>query len=156
MENSKVSLAISNFENGMNCAQSVISVFANDLGLDTSIALKLSSTLGGGVGRKQEICGAINAGALVIGLMYGNQSPSDKESKEQASVMARQFLNKMEKEYGGLTCRHVLGASLETPSDREIVENQHLTKIRCQPCITKVVSTLEQLENNQKGRINKG
>ena len=153
MDNSKVSLAISNFENGMNCAQSVISVFANDMGLDPSLALKLSSTLGGGVGRKQEICGAINAGALVIGLMYGNQSPSDKESKEQASVLARQFLNKAEQEYGGLTCRHVLQASLETPSDREQVKEQNLTKIRCNPCISKVVSMLEQLELNQKSRL---
>ncbi|SDC15343.1 C-GCAxxG-C-C family protein [Williamwhitmania taraxaci] len=151
MNNPKALLAIENFENGMNCAQSVISVFANDHGLDLSVALKLTSTLGGGIGRKQEICGAINAG--VLGLMYGNQSPNDKESKEQTSVLAQQFLTKMEKEFGGLTCRHVLGASLETPYDREKVGEQNLTKIRCNPCIARVVSILGQLEESKTSSI---
>ena len=150
MKNTKASQALHNFENGMNCAQSVVSVFAENLGLDLGTALRLTSALGGGVGRKQEICGAFSGAAIVIGLMHGNQTPSDKESKEMANTLTRQFLDKMEHEYGGLTCWHVLGTSLETNADRDKVKELNLTATKCNPCILSVVELLEQMEKNKK------
>ena len=45
-----------NFLNGYNCAQSVFLAYAQELGFDKEIALKLSSSFGGGMGRLREVC----------------------------------------------------------------------------------------------------
>lgn len=149
MDNRKENQAIQNFENGMNCAQAVISVYAEELGLNLSTALQLTSSLGGGIARKQEMCGALNGAALVIGLMYGNKTVDDQESKDRAGEITRQFLDKIEPVYGGLTCKHILKASLQTQEDRDNVKSNNLTKLRCNPCISSTIAMLEELKKKK-------
>ena len=43
------------FMSGYNCAQAVYCAFAEDFGMDAETALKVSSGLGGGVGRLREV-----------------------------------------------------------------------------------------------------
>ena len=59
------------FLGGCNCAQAVFAAFADEFGLDEEFAKRLATGLGGGVGRMREVCGAVSAAALVIGMRLG-------------------------------------------------------------------------------------
>ena len=59
------------FRSGCNCSQAVFATFAEELGLDEELAKRIACGLGGGVGRMREVCGAVSAAALVIGMRAG-------------------------------------------------------------------------------------
>ena len=63
------------FREGYNCAQAVFCAFADDWGLERTVAAKLVSPLGGGVGRLREICGTVSGAMMVIGQLYGYGTP---------------------------------------------------------------------------------
>ena len=63
--------AIALFLEGANCAQAVFAAFADLIGMDERTALRLSSSLGGGVGRPREVCGAVSGICMVLGALYG-------------------------------------------------------------------------------------
>ena len=76
---------------GYNCAQCVLMAFDDVTGLDRSLAARLASGLGAGVGAKGEICGVVNAMAIAQGLDKGTE-PSDKvASMKCAGALASKF-----------------------------------------------------------------
>ena len=54
----KIDRGIELFESGYSCSQSVVLAFADHFGIDSSVALKFSSSFGAGMGRLREVCGA--------------------------------------------------------------------------------------------------
>ena len=69
------------FLDGYNCAQSVFTAFCDLHGMEEKEALRLSSSFGGGMGRMREVCGALSGIFMAAGLLYGYDSPDDKEAK---------------------------------------------------------------------------
>ena len=55
------------FAEGFTCSQSVFGAFAEDLGLEKHMALKLANGFGGGIARRQEVCGAVSGAVMLIG-----------------------------------------------------------------------------------------
>ena len=53
-------------ESKMNCAQSVLTAFSDELGLDRNTALRLARGFGGGMGRTGKTCGAVTGAYMVI------------------------------------------------------------------------------------------
>lgn len=51
--------AIESFRSGLNCAQAVVTAYADELNFDNNLALSVSCGFGGGMGRLQETCGAV-------------------------------------------------------------------------------------------------
>ena len=80
------------FSEGYNCAQAVFLVFAEDYGLSREAALKLSSSFGGGLGRLQEVCGAVLGMSMALGLIEGNTDPKDKLSHYEKVRERRLYL----------------------------------------------------------------
>ena len=70
--------ATAKFTSGYNCAQSVLWAFRDEVGLEEDVALKLATGLGAGMGRKQEVCGAVTGGILVLGLRHGRGRADDR------------------------------------------------------------------------------
>ncbi len=62
---------------GYNCAQCVFMAFDDITGLDPATSARLTAALGSGVGGTREICGVVNAMALIEG-MTGGDAPTDK------------------------------------------------------------------------------
>ena len=109
MEESRVQTAVSLFKSGYNCAQSVFAAYAELFGMDLQTALKMSSAMGGGVGRMREVCGAVSAMAMLAGLKEGNTDPEDEEAKEHIYALVRQMSVQFQKKQGSLICRELLG-----------------------------------------------
>lgn len=93
--------AVALFATGMNCAQAVYCAFAQDFGMDAETAAKVSSGLGGGVGRLREACGAVTGATLVLGMKFG---PDKSAVYEKVQAFAAAFKAEM----GSIVCRELL------------------------------------------------
>jgi len=93
--------AVELFSTGLNCAQSVFTAFADEFGLDEELAKKVSCGLGGGVGRMREVCGAVSAAAMVIGMRLG-------PDKAAAYPAIQDFCAKFKEKTGSIICRELL------------------------------------------------
>ncbi len=101
--------AIKLFKEGYNCAQSVFLAFNDVMGLDEATALKLSSSFGGGIARLREVCGAVSGMCMVLGVLYGYESPTDMDAKKAHYAFIREATEKFKAENGSIICRDILG-----------------------------------------------
>ncbi len=101
--------ALSLFKSGYNCAQSVFAAYADLLGMDTETALKMSSAMGGGIGRMREVCGTVSAMAMLAGLKEGNADPENEEAKEHIYALVRRMSALFKEQQGTIICRELLG-----------------------------------------------
>ena len=106
---SRVEYALGLFKSGYNCAQSVFAAYADLLGMDTETALKMSSAMGGGIGRMREVCGTVSAMAMLAGLKEGNADPENEEAKEHIYALVRRMSALFKEQQGTIICRELLG-----------------------------------------------
>lgn len=105
---SRVEEAVKTFESGYTCAQSVFVTYADLFGLDRETALKLTSPMGGGIGRMREVCGAVSSMALLAGLKEGNTDPDNEQGKERIYLLTRQLADKFKDRHETIICRELL------------------------------------------------
>ncbi len=109
------------FEQGYNCAQSVILAFEDVTGLDTKTAATLSSSFGGGMGRLREVCGAVSGMFMVAGILKGYDDPEAKEEKADHYAFIQSLAADYKAENGSIICRELLdlpGAQSPVPEER--------------------------------------
>lgn len=113
-----------NFKSGYNCTQSVLLAYEDyikEKGLDTKTVLRMASPMGGGISRLREVCGAVSALCLLIGLTDGYDSPDDEKKKDLYRTTQKLVLEFQEYN-GSIVCRELLGLSEKhdepTPSKR--------------------------------------
>ena len=69
------------FMDGCNCAQAAFCAFCDVTGLEKELAMRLSSSFGGGMGRLREVCGALSGIFMAAGILYGYDDLTDKSLK---------------------------------------------------------------------------
>ena len=106
---SRADYAVSLFESGYNCAQSVFAAYAELFGMDFGTALKMSGGMGGGMGRMREVCGAVSSMALLAGLKEGNDDPENEAAKEHIYALVRDMSTQFKEKQGTIICRELLG-----------------------------------------------
>ena len=104
----KGQLAKRYFEEGFNCAQSVLLAFCDETGLSQEQAAKLASTFGGGMGRMREVCGAVSAMFMIEGLLRGYDDPKAKEEKAAVYARVRDLAERFREENHSIICRELL------------------------------------------------
>ena len=114
------------FTGGNNCSQSVFAAFADEFGLDEALALKVSCGLGGGVGRMREVCGAVSAAAMVLGMRAGGD-------KMKAYPVIQDFCAKFKAEAGSIVCRDLLEGTGATAGGAP--EARSTEYYRKRPCV---------------------
>jgi C_GCAxxG_C_C family probable redox protein len=135
----KTDVAVEKFLSGYNCAQSVLFAYGPDLGLEAETALKLATGLGGGLGRRGEVCGAVTGGILALGLKFGRGNNADKCVAEPAYQKTCELMAAFEREHGSCTCRVLLdGCDLRTPEGQRRFKEQGLHQKTCVPCVRTV------------------
>ena len=101
----------------LQCAEAVMTVLNQGLGggLAPEMAVRLASALPEGLGRRGCLCGAVNGGALALGLFLGRDGPgygNGRTVKQAAGQLHDQF-----KACFKATCCRVLTKSLDYGSD---------------------------------------
>lgn len=105
-----VTLAKQYFDQGYNCAQAVFMAFAPELGLDVETAARLSQPFGGGMGKQGEVCGAVSAMYMILGLKQGKELP-DAAAQQEVYQKVRALSQAFQEAYGTLLCRELLPAA---------------------------------------------
>lgn len=108
------------FLEGYNCAQAVFLAFSDLTKLPETTAVKLASSFGGGMGRMREVCGALSGAFMVLGILYGYDSPLAKAEKADHYARIQQVAGWFREKYGTIVCRELLKdpTTLPAPEDR--------------------------------------
>jgi C_GCAxxG_C_C family probable redox protein len=98
------------FRQGFNCSQSVFAACADLYGIkDETLALRLSASFGGGIGRMRQTCGAACGMFMLAGLENGSAIEGDVEGKKQNYALVQELASKFKSENGSLICSELLG-----------------------------------------------
>lgn len=126
-----VAKALSFFDEGYACSQSVVLAFSEELNLDERTAKLISSTFGGGMGRLREKCGAVTGGFMVLGLKYGNADPKDMDTKLAAYKKVRDLNQVVVEIHGTSNCAEILK---KHATEADVTERKH-HKIICRKIV---------------------
>ena len=130
------------FVNGYNCAQAVIMVYADKLGMDPKTCAKLSSSFGGGMGRMREVCGAVSGMLMVAGMLYGYEGPEEGEIKKAHYARVQYLAEEFRKEAGSIICRDILKNPPSDPNPSPRTEEYYKQR----PCVRMVCLAVRILE----------
>lgn len=126
----------------VNCAQTVFSLHAKDLGIDEGIALKISSGFGGGMACA-ETCGAVTGAYMVIGMKHGHTS-CDPEEKAATKQKIQQFNEKFNAEHGSLICKQLTGHDISTEEGAAAAREEGVFTSKCPHFIKTACTILAQ------------
>lgn len=98
------------FKQGYNCSQAVFASCADLYGIgDEALALRLSASFGGGMGRMRLVCGAASGMFMLAGLHNGSATPHDNQGKMENYALVQQLAGEFKNTYGSLICAELLG-----------------------------------------------
>jgi len=102
--------AVELFKQGFNCSQAVFVSCADVYGIsDENLALRLSASFGGGMGRMRLVCGAASGMFMLAGLHNGSCTPHDNEGKMANYAFVQELAGDFKGKYGSLICAELLG-----------------------------------------------
>lgn len=132
------------FAEGRNCAQAVFAAFSDVTGLDEELALRLSSSFGGGMGRMREVCGTCSAMFMVAGILYGYTSKNDINEKAEHYRRIQHLAEEFKKRHETINCLELLKGLNVTKDPMPEQRTEQYYKVR--PCIKFVRSAAEILD----------
>jgi len=118
--------AAEKFHENYNCAQSVVAAYAADYGLELDKALSMAVGFGGGMGRTQEICGAVTGAIMVLGLASHFKEEDRRPKINEVYAKVHPFIKEFVKEKGTARCRDLLGCDLTTEEGQKIFKEKKL------------------------------
>ena len=136
------------FLEGYNCAQSVFCAFTDVTGLSLSDSARLASSFGGGLGRLREVCGAVSAAGMVLGLVKGYDVPGDRALKAKHYELVRDFAARFRAETGSINCRALLiqaGVMAETGGEPDERTPEYYEKRPCPNLVWQAARILDEM-----------
>ena len=131
---SKADTAIKNFDL-YNCAQSVAAAYAEDYRLDKNQALQTAVGFGGGMGRTQDVCGAISGAVIVFGLASNFMEGDGRPKINEVYAKVHSFINEFTAQKGTIRCRDLLeGCDLGSEEGQKLFKERNL-KETCRACV---------------------
>lgn len=100
--------AEANFKSGLNCTQSVVEVFAEELGYDKNMMMAAGLPFGGGTCRMRETCGTFSGMMLCLGMKMGVPD-GNKQRKDEIYAAGQELARQFREKNGSIICRELLG-----------------------------------------------
>ncbi len=136
--------ALEMYSQGFSCSQTVLSAFADEIGMDYDTCLKAASAFGGGAGRK-ELCGCVTGALIALGLKYGFFSPGDEDGHANMDSVREEFLSRFEKEFGAIRCGDLLRGDLLPEDERRRLGSEGVLLRLCPGFIAGTCHILEDM-----------
>lgn len=137
-----------NFLKGYNCAQSLILAFADILPFDSDTLSAMASPFGGGMGRLREVCGAVSASYMVLGMLAGYSGPETGTPKKELYARVQELADRYREANGSIVCRELLNRKREAPMP-EVRTAEYYASRPCKTIIGNVAGILQEyIENN--------
>ena len=129
-------LALDYFEQGYNCAQSVLMAYSDLYEIEKETAAKLATSFGGGMGRLREVCGAVSGMFMVLGLHYPFTDTKDKLTKNTNYKAVQRTANDFKAIMGSYICADLLTIKREAQNPESSERNEVYYKSRpCKHCV---------------------
>jgi len=141
----KVEDAVGCFAESFNCAQAVLTAYAEDLGLDRQTALKIASPFGAGMARMGETCGAVTGAFMAIGLRHGRSRADDEEAKENTYELMHEFITRFKERNTSILCNVLLGFDVSTPEGRKRASERDTHASVCPKYVQDAAEILDEL-----------
>lgn len=139
------------FRQGFNCSQAVFASCADLYGVDDEeLALRLSASFGGGIGRMRQTCGAACGMFLLAGLENGSHIPGDAEGKKNNYTLVQSLAKQFQAANGSLICSELLGVAPkpQEPSPEARTELYYQKR----PCVEMVASAVKIFLENKDNK----
>jgi C_GCAxxG_C_C family probable redox protein len=143
--NSKAEKAIRSFRADLNCAQSVLTAYAEDFNLDPDLLSAISCGFGGGMGRLQETCGAVTGAFMVFGIHNSKNYKENKDLKDKTYAMVQQFSEKFKAIHGTLDCHALLNCDMKTEEGQRHIKANRLHETICEKCVADSVRIIDEI-----------
>ena len=141
-ENNKRDRALEYFSAKMHCSQSVLAAFSEECGISEEQAFRLGSCFGSGM-RKGEVCGACTGALMVLGLLYGETHPGNKEERELSNRINDLMMSRFKEANGSYKCNDLLGYDISTPEGAQKARVEGLFTEFCPKMVASAVDILE-------------
>jgi C_GCAxxG_C_C family probable redox protein len=126
---SKADSALKAFEI-RNCAQSVLAAYAADYGLEINKALQAAVGFGGGMGRVQDVCGALSGAVIALGLASGFKEEDGRDKINAVYAKVHRLIDEFSAKEGTIKCRDLLGCDLLSEEGQKVFREKNL-KDKC-------------------------
>jgi C_GCAxxG_C_C family probable redox protein len=137
----RVERAVALFKKGYNCSQSVFAACADMYGIeDERLALRLSASFGGGIGRMRQTCGAACGMFMLAGLENGSPIEGDAEGKMRNYSLVQDLATKFKHENGSLICAELLGIAPKPQDPNPAPRTEEYYRKR--PCVEMVANAV--------------
>ncbi len=127
--------AVSLFDSGFNCAESLLLSTAEHLQKCTPSVPSVATGFGAGMGRRGSVCGALTGAVMALGLAYGRSRPSD--DKDRVYGLVQELNDTFATEFGTIMCRELTDCDVSTPEGREKFEREKIHEERCANFVAK-------------------
>lgn len=135
------------FKQGYNCAQSVVVAFEDVLPLDRQTLLNVSTGFGGGFGRTRNLCGAVSAYAIVLGLYLHHIQNDPQKDKADIYKHVQQLVAQFKERNNSDNCGELLkNVKNLTAGYEPQARDEEYYKVR--PCVKFVLDSVELLEKH--------
>ena len=114
---------------GLNCAQTILTVYGEALGIDADTARMWGRPLGGGVGASGQICGFLTGAVQVLAHAFDH--PDEERARKDTHPKVVAFLKAFHEKHGALTCNELLGVERGTAEGEKRVKEEGLFRKKC-------------------------
>jgi C_GCAxxG_C_C family probable redox protein len=137
------------FQQGLNCAQSVACAFAEDLGADRGLVVRMATGFGGGMGHTSGACGALTGAVLALGLAFGMKDSTDQAAKQKTYALVAEAVRRFRTQAGAIGCTELLGFDLGNPEQLQTARDRNLFKTQCPGYVKTAAGIVEELLREQ-------
>jgi len=115
-------------------------------GLENDMVLWTSLGFPGGIGRCQDVCGALIGGVMAIGLDSGKKLADRNEAYSRAVEQTQKLYRIFQETFGHVKCLDLVGPIITNPEYREWFYSKELNLTKCRKYMEFVVRTLVEWE----------
>lgn len=135
------------FREGYNCAQSVMLAFADVLPLDVQTLKNISAGFGGGFARTRNLCGAVSASGMIIGLLESYTGDVSNDKKDVYKNVREGIVDKFTEMNGTIICGELL-KGLKDITDDYIPAERNSEYYKTRPCVKFVMDAVGIIEDS--------
>lgn len=155
MEGQKIGESAAVFFNGeFNCAQASLLALRSYTDLSKLQAEGLTAGFGGGMGKHQEICGAVSGACMALSLavykLYSEISTEKTEAKDAASDAVKIFMNRFKAEKENVRCIDLTKYDFSIESERARFLDEGLRETICENAVKFAVGLAEEIIEEQR------
>lgn len=108
--------AVSRFRKGMNCAQALVTSYAELTGIEAEPLVSSTVAFGGGMAYAGEICGTVSGAIMIIGVRYGGSPEGD----DRANEIAVEFIERFKSLHFTIRCIDLTGYDISSPEKEQL------------------------------------